>query len=181
MPVDAVGLQPGEEMALRGDTWVRAFPTVHPVPSQGYLLLSRRHKLRPEYAGLPGPEIRALRERGVAVTEAVDSPEVAFTGDTSLEFVDLCCEKDPQVLKAKLLILELTFVDDDVTPEGAREMGHGHVQDLLARIDRFRDVGHVLLIHFSARYKAQQVREALEAHLPDWFKAKCTLLLERYA
>lgn len=38
-----------------------------------------------------------------------------------------------------------------------------------------------MLIHFSARYKASEVVEALEERLPEWFKAKCSLLLEGYA
>ena len=45
-------------------------------------------------------------------------PEVAFTGDTTAEFIT-----DPanaEVLKARLLIMECTFLDDFNTPEKAR-------------------------------------------------------------
>jgi ribonuclease Z len=55
-------------------------------------------------------------------------PEVAFTGDTTIEFV-----KDPAnspVLRAKLLIMECTFLDDTVDQDGARSRGHMHVRDL---------------------------------------------------
>lgn len=45
-------------------------------------------------------------------------PEVAFTGDTSGELF----EKDgnPDIYRAKLLIVECTFVDDSVTWEQVR-------------------------------------------------------------
>jgi len=181
MRVDAAGVDPGAQWEHRGDLLIRAFPTTHVVPSQGYLVLSRRKKLRPEYRALAGSEIRALKERGVDVTAPVDAPEVAFTGDTDISFVHKCLRSDPAVLRARLLIMELTFVDDLVDPENARSMGHTHVRDLLDNIEHFRDVGHVLLIHFSARYKARQVVAELEARLPDWFQAKTSLLLEGYA
>lgn len=41
--------------------FVRSFPTVHPVPSQGYVVYGRKSKLRQEYQGLPGSQIRDLR------------------------------------------------------------------------------------------------------------------------
>ena len=52
------------------------------------------------------------------VTSRVVVPEVAFTGDTTAEFIT-----DPanaEVLKARLLIMECTFLDDFNTPEKAR-------------------------------------------------------------
>ncbi len=53
------------------------------------------------------------------VTDTVETPEVAFTGDTTLDFIH-----EPSAaaaLKARLLILEVTFVDDGVSAAGARE------------------------------------------------------------
>ena len=60
---------------------------VHPVPSQGYTVLSRKQKLRPEWVGAAGPDIAAARRRGEVVTDAVEVPEVAFTGDTSMDWI----------------------------------------------------------------------------------------------
>ena len=44
-------------------------------------------------------------------------PEVAFTGDTSAEFLSL--PSTAEALRAKLLIMEMTYVDDSVTVEKA--------------------------------------------------------------
>ena len=52
------------------------------------------------------------------ITSRVVVPEVAFTGDTTSEFIT-----DPanaEVFKARLLIMECTFLDDVNTPEKAR-------------------------------------------------------------
>jgi ribonuclease BN (tRNA processing enzyme) len=53
-----------------------------------------------------------------AVTETVEVAEVAFTGDTSAAYL-----ADPgsgQALHARLLIMEATFLDDDVSLEHAQ-------------------------------------------------------------
>ena len=44
--------------------------------------------------------------------------EIAFTGDTTLEFLD--GENAEAALTAKLLIMELTYLDDTSTPEQAK-------------------------------------------------------------
>ena len=53
------------------------------------------------------------------VTEAHEAAEVAFTGDTTIDWV-----REPSAaaaLRAKLLIMEVTFVDDAVSPAAAQE------------------------------------------------------------
>ena len=58
-----------------------------------------------------------------AVTEQVETCELAFTGDTGPEFIT--AEGSADALRARLLIMELTFLDDKVTPQSA------HVSPLL--------------------------------------------------
>ena len=55
---------------------------------------------------------------GQEVTQLVEVPEVAFTGDTSSGFLSHPGSRD--ALRARLLIMELTFLDDDVTIEHAQ-------------------------------------------------------------
>lgn len=56
-----IGLGVGEEFYLRKDLKVRAFKTYHVIPSQGYIIYSVRQKLKQEYIGLPGSEIKNLK------------------------------------------------------------------------------------------------------------------------
>ena len=180
---------------------IRAFATTHPVPSQGYVAYGTKEKLKPEFIGRDASEIKALKAKGVEITTVVSVPEVAFTGDTTIDWVDRARGFAPSVmdgargegnvlrdvdavaadaLRARLLICECTFVDDRCSAEDARRFGHTHVDDIVARADAFRDVGAILLIHFSARYKAEEVREALARRLPEALKVKVTPMLEGF-
>ena len=52
------------------------------------------------------------------ITQEVTVPEIAFTGDTTTDWIYM--PGNEEVLKAKLLIMELTFLDDAVSAEHAR-------------------------------------------------------------
>ncbi|KAK9995532.1 hypothetical protein SO802_020218 [Lithocarpus litseifolius] len=77
----------GEEFYLRKDLKVRAFKTYHVIPSQCYVVYSVKQKLKQEYIGLPGNEIKNLKLSGVEITYTVTVPEIAFTGDTMSDFI----------------------------------------------------------------------------------------------
>ena len=62
--------------------------------------------------------------------------EVAFTGDTSIDILGL--PGSDVIFTARLLIIECTFLDDAVSPEGAKARGHMHVRDLAAHADKFQ-------------------------------------------
>ncbi len=110
VPARVVPLGVGDAVTLRDKRHVvRPFATTHPVASQGYIVYSRRMKLRAEYAALDGPAIAALRAAGTDVSDAVETPLLAFTGDTGADWVDHPSAQD--ALRAKLLIVECTFVD----------------------------------------------------------------------
>merc|ERR1712224_1109671 len=49
---------------------IKAFETVHPIASQGYLILSTKQKLKDKYLTLKGNEIKALKMDGVEITDA---------------------------------------------------------------------------------------------------------------
>ena len=109
----------GESLELNGRRHtVRPFATQHTVDSQGYCVFSQRSKLKPQYAGLPGAHIAQMRAQGIEVTDAVEVAEVAFTGDTCASWVHSPSAAD--ALRAKLLIMECTFVDGAcVVPDGS--------------------------------------------------------------
>uniref|UniRef100_A0A0A9DXX6 Uncharacterized protein n=1 Tax=Arundo donax TaxID=35708 RepID=A0A0A9DXX6_ARUDO len=60
-----VPLEVGEEYELRRDLKVRAFKTYHVIPSQGYVIYTVKQKLKQEFLGLPGSEIKRLKLSGV--------------------------------------------------------------------------------------------------------------------
>lgn len=162
---------PGGEHDLGKNLVAKPFRAVHVVPTQGYGIWERRQKLLPELHGVEGNRIRDLKAAGEAITEAVDVPLFAFTGDTRPEVV----EREEVVRKAKVLVMECTFIDDRVSVESARESGHVHLYELAERAELFENET-ILLTHFSARFKASEIEEALDKHLPPGLRERVVAL-----
>ena len=167
-----VPLEPGEEYVLPNKIMVRPFRSPHVVPCQGYGLWTRKEKLRPEFHGLAGEELRRLRLEGRTLTDTTETAEVAFTGDTMIEVV----EREEVVRKARLLIMETTFVDEKIGVAEARSRGHVHLDELAERAELFENEA-ILLTHFSARNRAHEIRAALDAKLPASLRERVVPLL----
>lgn len=155
------GVNPGQEIELARDHVISVFPTVHTIPSVGYLVWERRNKLKEEYHGLPGDKIRDLRMSGVAVTQEVRTPLVAYTGDTTPAGLD----GYPPVYQAKILITEMSFVRPNHRREKIHKFGHMHLDDFIERADRFENEV-IIAAHLSTRYHPQEVRRTVETKLP---------------
>jgi ribonuclease Z len=168
LEIEAIGLRPGDEIELRGDLRVRAVRTFHPVPSLAYLVVRRVAKLRPEFQGLTGPEIAALRRSGRDVTEYEDRPELAYATDTLISVFDHA----PELLTAGTLIMECTFLDERKTLEAARAGCHVHLDEVVERADLFARTQRVVMMHFSQLYRPDEVPGILDARLPPALRAK---------
>ncbi|KAL4321349.1 hypothetical protein AHAS_Ahas14G0101600 [Arachis hypogaea] len=153
-----IGLDVGEEFYLRKDLKVKAFRTYHVISSQGYILYYVRQKLKPEYIGLSGNEIKNLKSSGVEITYTLTEPEIAFTGDTMSDFI--VDESNTDVLRARILVIECTFVNNSITVEHAKDYGHTHLSEIIGYAERFKNRA-ILLIHFSARYTVEEIEEAV--------------------
>jgi ribonuclease Z len=158
---DLIGVRPGQEIELSRDHIVTVFETKHTIPSVGYLVWDRRNKLKEEYHGLPGDQIRDLRLSGVQVTREIRTPLVAYTGDTSPAGLD----GYPPVFDAKILITEMSFIREKHRREKIHKFGHMHLDDFIERADRFKNE-LIICAHFSTRYHANEVRRLVEGKLP---------------
>jgi ribonuclease Z len=172
MACELNGVSPGDEIALSRDHVVTVFGTAHTIPSCGYVVWERRLKLKEEYHGLPGDQIRDLRLSGVQVTNEVRTPLVAYTGDTSPAGLDAY----PPVYQAKILITELSFVRPNHRREKIHKFGHMHLDDFVERADRFQNE-LIICAHLSTRYHAQEVRRIVEDKLPPQLRARVRLWL----
>jgi ribonuclease Z len=172
MPHELVPLGPGEQHVLANGLVARPFRSPHSAPCQGYGLWSRKEKLKPEFHGFEGRELARLRQAGTVLSDPVETPELVFTGDTMIEVV----EQQEVVRRARVLVLECTFVDQRVSVDEARAKGHVHLDEIAARAELFQNEA-ILLTHFSARYHALEIRAALDAKLPPELRARVTPLL----
>lgn len=172
MPVELVGLKPGDEVELSRELVVSAFPTKHTLPSLGFLVWERRKKLKPEYQGLTGERIRDIRLSGVEVSAEIRLPRIAYLGDTAPQGLDVV----PEVYQAQILILELTFVAPNERPEIIHKYGHTHLDDLLRRADRFENEV-IIASHFSTRLHPDQIQRIIERRLPDSLRGRLKVWL----
>ena len=94
-----------------------------------------------------------------------DIVEVAYTGDTVLSPL---LDQD-LVLKAKLLIIECTYLEGDLV--WAHKWHHIHIQDLVQNADKFLNE-KIILNHVSRKYKGAEnilrlIKEAFVVSCPD--------------
>jgi ribonuclease Z len=172
LPAKLVGLEPGQEVELSRELVVKAFATRHTVPSLGFLVWERRKKLKPEYHGLSGDEIRDLRLSGVVVSAEIRLPKVAYLGDTAPAGLDAL----PDLYRAEVLILEMTFVAPGERPSIIHKFGHTHLDDVLARAEQFEnDV--IIASHFSTRLHPDQIQRIIERRLPDSLRGRLKIWL----
>ncbi|XP_043691669.1 tRNase Z TRZ2, chloroplastic [Telopea speciosissima] len=173
---DLVALDVGETYEIRNDLVVRPFKTHHVIPSQGYLMYSVRKKLKKQYAHLKGKQIEKLKKSGVEITDTILYPEVAFTGDTTSDF--MLDPRNADAMRAKVLITEATFVDEELSIEHARQCGHTHLFEIIEHAQWIRNKA-ILLTHFSSRYKIEDIRQAISKLQPK-LSAKVVALTEGF-
>ncbi|CAN6472566.1 unnamed protein product [Victoria cruziana] len=153
LKLDLIALDVGEIYEIRNDLVARPFRTHHVIPSQGYVIYSIRRKLKKMYAHLKGDKIKNLKLSGIEITDTIFSPEVAFTGDTTSDF--MLEPRNADALRAKILITEII----------------GNAQWLRNKA--------IVLTHFSSRYKLEDIREAV-AKLQPRLSAKVVPLTEGF-
>ena len=83
---------------MRKDVVVRPFPTCHVVPSQGYLVVSKRKKLKQEYVGAGREVIIDAKNKGIEINDVTEvSPSVSIVMSArvcyrcSLRMFGICC------------------------------------------------------------------------------------------
>lgn len=174
MSVDAIGMNPGDELPLDSNLVVRAFRTFHPVPSLGYMFIRRIDKLRPEFRGLPGKEIGERRKAGEDLFDQIERIEFAYCTDTLVGVLD----KNPQLYQARVLTIECTFLDERKSLETAQAGCHIHLDELLERAHLFENE-HVVFMHFSQIYRPSEIESLLDRRCPPEFRKKIVPLLPR--
>ena len=173
LPHTVHGVAPGERVEVGRSRWAQAFRAIHRVPTVGYALIEARRKLRPDLVGQPGEVIRARRLAGEEVVNSVEVVELAFCGDTVFDVV----EREELVRAARILVLEVTFLEQDVSVESARRRGHVHLDELVRGASLLNNE-HIVLTHFSGRYPQEAVDRILDERLPPELRARTTALTE---
>jgi ribonuclease Z len=170
LPCRLNGVSPGDEMLLSNGLVVSVVKTYHTIPSVGYIVWERRKRLKEEYVSLSETEIRNLAISGVEVSREVRLPKVAYLGDSRVQALD----DSPDMLRADILIMELSFVAKRHRGERIHKFGHIHLDDIVERRQSFRN-GAVIASHFSTRYLDTEIEETVRRRLPDMLDDRLVL------
>ncbi|MCG3137624.1 MAG: Ribonuclease BN [Phycisphaerae bacterium] len=165
--------RPGEDIPIRKDLLLRPFQVNHGVPALGFAVVEVRHKLRPEYNGLTGPQLVELKKQGQSIDYQIEIPLIAYCGDTAVgDFLDL-----DHVRNAKVLLLECTFFDDEHVSR-ARAGKHIHIHDLPKIMPRLRNP-HIVLFHQTRRTFIVHAKQQLAELLSPTDRERVVLLMDR--
>lgn len=172
-PGKIVGMGDGDRYEIRRGLIAAAFNVNHRVAAMGFCILDVRHKLKAEYAGLSGPELVALKKKGVEIEHRVEVPLIAYCGDTA----EGAWQELEMVRKAKVLLLEASFFEADHVRR-AREGYHLHVKDV-ARILGKMENEHILLQHVSRRTGIREAKQTLAKMLSAEVAERVTFLMDK--
>lgn len=173
IPAKLIPVTPGDEYRLKANLIVRVFATRHTRQAVGYSVIETRKKLKPEYAGLSGPEIVKLKREGVLVENPIEVPIVSYLGDTSyLDFSQL-----DYVSKSRILIAECTFFEEEHI-DRADAGRHMHIDEFAPMLERMENE-MVLITHLTQRTGIGEVKRMLKEKLSEPTYNKVVILMER--
>ena len=170
MSCQLIGVKPGDEIEHSREHVVTVFETKHTVPSVGYVVWERRHKLKPELIGKTQDEIRDIKLSGIEVSHEIRTPLVCYTGDTAPPGLDGC----EAAFQARVLITEMTFFSPEHRRDKIHKFGHMHLDDILERADRFKNE-LIILSHFTTRNHDSMFRNLLDKSFPESLRSRVML------
>lgn len=171
-PYKLIALPPDAELEIKNHHFLRAFATLHTVPSLGFVVIERRSKLKEQYAGLPQEQLVELKKRGEQITRQLEIPLVCYTGDTMKGSPFL---RD-DVRNARILITECTFLESG-HKDRANVGRHLHLYDIVDLLETC-NAEHVVLTHLSRRTHMGLVRQQLSRWIPDRHKHRVHVLMD---
>jgi ribonuclease Z len=173
IPANLIGVKPGDEYQIKPNLFARVFPTKHCNGSVGFCVIEKRKKIKPEYAGLTGPQIVTLKKQGIEIDYPIEIPVVSYLGDT--QYVDF--SKLKYVAESKILIAECTFYEDQHT-ERAEAGKHMHINELVTLLESMQNE-HIIITHTTQRTPAKEIREILKNTLSAKIYRRITLLMDK--
>ena len=169
-PCDLIGMKSGDTVEISRELVVEACETTHRVDSLGYVVYSRRKKLKQEFLDLPGEEIRRLKEEGADITYEIKVPKIAYLGDSTSQGLD----DNPIFYETETLIMEMTFVEDRHMSEKRHKFGHMHLNDVVERQDLFHNE-LIIASHFTSRSTTETILNSVHEKLPDMLGGRLKL------
>lgn len=171
-PYKVIGLEPETEIEIKNNHYLRGFKTDHRVPSLGYVVTEKRSKLLPELVGMTQEELIRIKKSGKPITQTLEVPLVCYTGDTAWGEMF----ERPDVLNARVLITECTFLDPEHR-ERAKVGMHLHLDHILELLKR-STAEAVVLTHLSRRTNIVKARNRITGALDPADRERVHILMD---
>ena len=174
-PGQVYGVEHLEDVTLRRGLLVRPFDVNHGASALGFTLIERRHKLKTEFRGKTGPELVALKKKGIEIDQWLEIPLLTYTGDTAIgRFLELDFVRSSQTI-----VVECTFFERDHRTR-ARAGRHIHVDHLPQILAAIPDA-QVLLTHVTRRTDLRTAKRILQRAIAPDDLDRISFLMERPA
>ena len=156
-----VGMKPQQKQVLNKGLFVTPFRSVHRIPCIGYTFSEQKRKILSQYQNASAKEIIQAKKQNKTIDRIVEENILSVTGDTTHHVF----EQNPHILQSNVLVTEVTFFCDKVSPQKAQKRGHMHIKDLLVYEEQLQDTS-IVIMHLSARYKTSTVNQLVHDTLP---------------
>lgn len=141
---------------------IKIFDCYHNIPTIAYGFIEKRKKIKSIYINLSRDEIIELKKKNTIIDEFIEIPQFLFVGDTTIEFFE---SNDWSNLNFKNIIVECTYLYEDdyvkvkeVNHKNELKYMHIHWNDLKKYVTQMPETTFIL-IHFSTRYKDEEIKE----------------------
>ncbi len=138
---------------------IETFTMDHTIPTLGYGICVLKEKLKQELINLPKQELILLKKNGHKITETIKTNKLAYICDTSINVFKL----NNNILSYKNIIIECTFLYDNEI-ENAIDTKHICWIQLKPYVINNPHI-HFILIHFSLKYKDEEIKQFFDLEL----------------
>lgn len=173
-PATVHGVSDGDVISLGKRKSIRVFDVCHRLASVGYTVTSQRRVLTAPWVGAPAAELHAALARGEKIHTQTEVDLLTYIGDSTIETL----RRHPRVGNSRVLFLEATHLPGTSLSK-AHEYGHTHLDELVALWREAPETlasPHIVLKHFSMRYTAGEIREAI-ASLPTGLRERVVAVI----
>lgn len=165
-----IPISSGQEISINKKLKVLAFRNEHVpcdpevVKSLSFKVFSTKKKLKEEYLGCSGEQIKALKlERGEDQLFDIHSENIiTYSGDTPIAPAEMWNG-------SKILIHEATFLDKTLLNNSniKKRNEHSTLKEVIAMVAN-SNIGHLVLGHFSTRYNHAELKEEINRLLVEY-------------
>jgi ribonuclease BN (tRNA processing enzyme) len=134
------------------ERWVvESIRCYHGIDCVGFGFSVEKIKLKEEYSGLNGKDIKRIKDEQIQITYKKMEPVFIFLGDTNKQIIT-----DEKIYKYPTIIIECTYIyDEDILL--AKKNHHIHWNEIKDIIKEKESI-QFILIHFSMKYKTESIQ-----------------------